>query len=128
MCDKVGHYVTDCPDWILKLQEAQENDNIETQDADELMMHEIVYLNEKNCRPDKYETNTNADDIWYLDNRASNHMTRDRRYFSQIDTAITGKVRLGNDSRIDIKGKRTISFVDMNGESKKMMDVYFTST
>ena len=26
-CDKLGHYATDCPDHLLKLQEAQDNEN-----------------------------------------------------------------------------------------------------
>ncbi|XP_013715021.2 uncharacterized protein LOC106418813 [Brassica napus] len=120
-----GHYVTDCPDRILKLQEAQETDNSDTQDADELMMHEVVYLNDQNCVPEKDETCMDAEDIWYLDNGASNHMTGDQRYFSEIDKLVTGKVRFGDDSRIDIKGKGTISFIDMNGEARKMNDVYF---
>ncbi|XP_013710330.1 uncharacterized protein LOC106414165 [Brassica napus] len=104
-----------CPDCLLKLQEAQENDNTSTQEADELMMHEVVFLNEKNDL---------QENMWYLDNGASNHMTGDRRYFSSINNAITGKVRFGDDSRIDIKGKGTISCTDMNGESRKMTDVY----
>ncbi|CDY56102.1 BnaC02g44350D [Brassica napus] len=124
-CDKLGHYATDCPDRLLKLQEAQENDNVDTQDADELMMHEVVYLNEKNCNPEKYETHMDTADIWYLDNGASNHMTGDQRYFSDLDKTITGKVRFGDDSKIDIKGKDTISFIDMNGEARRMNDVYF---
>ncbi|WZZ26643.1 hypothetical protein YC2023_010044 [Brassica napus] len=124
-CDKLGHYVTDCPDRILKLQEAQETDDSDTQDADELMMHEVVYLNEKNCVPEKYETCMDAEDIWYLENGASNHMTGDQRYFSEIDKHITGKVRFGDDSRIDIKGKGTVSLIDMNGKARKMNDVYF---
>lgn len=52
-------------------------------------------------------------------------MTGDRRYFSVIDITITGKVRFGDDSRIDIKGKGTISFTDINGEPRKMTDVYY---
>lgn len=110
---------------MLKLHEAHETEESDTQDADELMMHEVVYLNEKNCIPYKYETNTDVKDIWYLDNGASNHMTGDRRYFSNLDNSITGKVGFRDDSRIDIKGKGTISFVDMNGELKKMTDVYY---
>lgn len=123
-CDKTGHYASDCPDRLLKLQEAQEN-NSETHEADELMLHEEVYLNEKNCVPRKYENNKTPGDIWYLDNGASNHMTGDKRYFSKINNAVTGKVRFGDDSRIDIKGKGTISFTDMNGEARKMTDVYY---
>ncbi|CAA7034521.1 unnamed protein product [Microthlaspi erraticum] len=104
---------------------AQEEENGETKKADDLMMHEVVYLNEKNCIPSNFETNTGEENIWYLDNGASNHMTGDQRYFSEIDNSVTGKVRFGDDSRIDIKGKGSISFVDMNGESRKMSDVYF---
>ena len=124
-CDKQGHYASDCLDRLLKLQETLESENNETQDADELMMHEVVYLNEKNCIPEKYETNKDTEDIWYLDNEASNHMTGDKRYFSSIDEIVTGQVRFGDDSRIDNEGKGTISFTDMNNEARKMTDVYF---
>ena len=124
-CDKVGHFVAQCPELKLKLQEAQETDNVDTQESDELMMHEIVFLNEKNVLPDKYETNSGEENVWYLDNGASNHMTGDKRYFSTIDKTISGKVRFGDDSRIDIKGKGTILFTDMNGNSRKMTDVYW---
>ncbi|XP_013613507.1 PREDICTED: uncharacterized protein LOC106319677 [Brassica oleracea var. oleracea] len=47
----------DCPDLRLKLQETQEVENDEMQNADELMMHELVFLNEKNVVPEKFETN-----------------------------------------------------------------------
>lgn len=88
-------------------------------------MHEVVFLNEKHVIPEKYETNSAGDNIWYLDNGTSNHMTRDRRSFSSLNTSITGKVRFGDDSQIDIKGKGTISFIDMHNESRKLTDVYY---
>lgn len=124
-CDKLGHYVTDCPDLKLKLQEAQEVEKDDTQEADELMLHEVVYLNEEKVLPSKYEVGNDEDNIWYLDNGASNHMSGDRRYFSNIDETITGKVRFGDDSRIDIKGKGSIEFLDRNGEPRKILDVYY---
>ncbi|KAL1189088.1 Retrovirus-related Pol polyprotein from transposon TNT 1-94 [Cardamine amara subsp. amara] len=124
-CDKTGHFASNCPDRLLKLQEAQENDNNETQGAYELMMHEVVYLNEKHCIPSDFETNAGEENIWYLDNGASNHMTGDRRYFDKIDDSVTGKVRFGDDSRVDIKGKGTVAFTDLNGEPQVMTDVYF---
>lgn len=124
-CDKTGHYASSCPDRLLKLQEAQENDKEDTQDADELFMHELVYLNEEKIVPNKYETCSGANDLWYLDNGASNHMTGDKRYFSYINETVTGKVRFGDDSRIDIKGKGSIEFIDQNGEPRAMTEVYF---
>lgn len=52
-------------------------------------------------------------------------MSGDKRYFSYIDDSVTGKVRFGDDYRIDIKGKRTIEFTDRNGEPRRITDVYF---
>lgn len=52
-------------------------------------------------------------------------MTGNMRYFSKINRDITGKVRFGDDSRIDIKGKGTIEFTYRNREARTMTDVYF---
>lgn len=78
-CDKTGHFASSCPDRLLKLQEAYENKTDETQEADGLLMHEVVFLNEKNVKPMDFEVG--SDRIWYLDNGASNHMTGKREYF-----------------------------------------------
>lgn len=94
------------------------------QEADELMMHEVIYLNEKKIVPSKYEENNSDADVWYLDNGAINHMSGDKRYFSTIDDSVRGKVRFGDDSRIDIKGKGKIEFTDRNGEPRRITDVY----
>ncbi|XP_010430806.1 PREDICTED: uncharacterized protein LOC104715053 [Camelina sativa] len=86
-CDKQGHYAPDCLDRLLKLQEAVEKKEEDTHIADELMMHEVVYLQE--------------------------------------DKDVTGKVRFGDDSRVDIKGKGSIRFLLENGEKKALHNVYF---
>ncbi|CAA7037482.1 unnamed protein product [Microthlaspi erraticum] len=127
-CDKYGHYASDCPDRLLKLklQEAQENeDNNDTQEAEKLMMHEVVMLKERNVKQKDFEANSDGDNVWYLDNGASNHMTGNRNYFKEIDESMTGKVRFGDDSRLDIKGKGSILFYSKNGEKKMLADVYF---
>lgn len=125
-CDKIEHYAATCPDRLLKLQEATESkDEDEAQEADALMMHEIVYLNERNVKPKEFESSTDGDRIWYLDNEASNHMTRNRSYFNTIDDTITGKVQFGDDSRIDIKGKGSILFMSQDKKRKILADVYF---
>ncbi|XP_048630262.1 uncharacterized protein LOC106412469 [Brassica napus] len=74
----------------MELQEAQEQDKDDTQHADELMMHEVVYLNEDKVVPSKFETHDDQENMW-----------------------------------IDIKGKGSIEFVDMNGEHRVMYDVYY---
>lgn len=50
-CDKTGHFAMDCPDRQLKLQEAREIKDDDTQEAEDLMMHEVIFLNEKNMNP-----------------------------------------------------------------------------
>ncbi|CAA7026208.1 unnamed protein product [Microthlaspi erraticum] len=113
-CDKLGHFASQCPDRLLKLQETHETNENDTEDVDKLITHEVVYLNEKHCVPNKFKTNINGEMVWYLDNGTSNHMTGDRRYFYKLDSSIIGKVRFGDDSCIDIKGKGTIAFTDLN--------------
>lgn len=49
-------------------------------------------------------------DMWYLDNGASNHMTGDLQKFRIPDEAITGRVRFGDGSTVEIKGKGMILF------------------
>ncbi|XP_010507360.1 PREDICTED: uncharacterized protein LOC104783956 isoform X2 [Camelina sativa] len=124
-CDKQGHFASRCPDRLLKLQETQERENNETENPDELMLHEIVFLNEKKVVPSKYELHRGEDDLWYLDNGASNHMTGDLRYFSKVDYSITGEVKFGDDLRINIKGKGTVKFTDEKGELRTLTNVYY---
>ncbi|XP_048615803.1 uncharacterized protein LOC106453556 [Brassica napus] len=125
-CDKQGHYASECPDKQgLKLQETVEAKTEETQEADELMMHEVVYLNERKVNPSVFDTNLDARNVWYLDNGASNHMSGNRMFFVTLDESITGKVRFGDDSRIDIRGKGSIQFVFKGGEKKILGNVYY---
>ena len=124
-CDKNGHYASTCPDRLLKLQETIEakEKEADTTEAEELMMHEVVYLNEKNVRPREFETNN--ENVWYLDNGASNHMTGSQSFFKTLNESITGKVRFGDDSCIDIKGKGSILFCSRDGSKKILDDVYY---
>ena len=124
-CDKMGHFAMHCPDRLLKLQETNESEAETTHEADELMMNEVVFLNERNVIPSKLNTSSNIDNLWYLDNGASNHMTGNLEFFTKIDRRVTGKVRFGDDSRIDIKGKGSIIFLTKNGERKELSDIYF---
>lgn len=88
-------------------------------------MHEVVYLNEMNVKPQEFESGTDSDIILYLDYGASNHMTGNESYFKDIDETILGKVRFGDDSRIDIKGNGFILFITESGSKKILADVYF---
>ena len=76
-------------------------------------MNEIIYLHERNVKPLNFKTCPNSE-IWYLDNGASNHMSGDRDFFISIDESVTGKVRFGDDSRINIQGRGSVSVIGHN--------------
>jgi hypothetical protein len=64
-------------------------------------------------------------EIWYLDNGASNHMTGDRQNFKEIDSSVTGKVKFGDGSGVDIQGLGSIVFQGKNDEQWVLSDVYY---
>ena len=124
-CDKLGHYASDCPDKVLKLQETVEKRDDDTHEADTLMMNEVVYLNERKVNPKKFEAESDTVDVWYLDNGASNHMSGNRMFFCELDDTVTGKVQFGDDSKIDTMGKGSIRFITKGGEKKVLNNIYY---
>ena len=103
-CDKPGHFAFRCPERLKKLQE--ETNIAETEEtmeeAEALYMHEMVFLNEDKIIPKNYK---GEEGVWYLDNGASNHMTGNKAYFSELNEKIKGKVKFGDGSFVEIKGK-----------------------
>ncbi|XP_052619749.1 uncharacterized protein LOC128126064 [Lactuca sativa] len=130
-CDKYGHFASRCPDRI-KNHEANLNQthegNTNHEEGTFFMMNtiqETVFLNEDKYIPPKVEANADEDGIWYLDNGASNHMTGNYSYFSELNKNITGRVRFGDGSCVSIKGKGSILFEGKSGEQKLMKDIYY---
>ncbi|GKD15447.1 zinc finger, CCHC-type containing protein [Tanacetum coccineum] len=85
--------------------------------------HEEVLLNEGQIQPGKYATTDTS--IWYLDNGASNHMTGTKSHFRDIDESITGRVRFGDGSYVEIKGRGSILLGCKNNEQKIVSDIYY---
>ena len=55
---------------------------------------------------------------WVLDTGATNHMTRAKSTFSELNSGIRGTVKFGNDFIVEIKGHDTILFVVSLGQLK----------
>ncbi|XP_022967658.1 uncharacterized protein LOC111467102 [Cucurbita maxima] len=64
---------------------------------------------------------------WVLDTGATNHMTRAKFEFSELDSGIRGTVKFGDGSVVEIEGHDTILFVGKGGKHHKLTDVYFIS-
>ncbi|XP_039840923.1 uncharacterized protein LOC120700756 [Panicum virgatum] len=138
-CGKYGHYANQCKQ--LKEGEAHHARAEDVEPALLLAVSEeltpleqgqgehqaMVFLNEEHVRPDLLladgeELNR---DIWYLDNGASNHMTGDKKKFRELDEAVTGKVRFGDGSTVQIMGKGSILFDCKHGEHWLLQEVYY---
>ncbi|WVZ67203.1 hypothetical protein U9M48_016315 [Paspalum notatum var. saurae] len=62
---------------------------------------------------------------WYLDTGASNHMTGSRVAFAELDSAVTGTVRFGDNSVVTIAGRGTVLFSCRDGGHRALTGVYF---
>ena len=125
-CGKIGHMRKDC----RKPSTTQEQSNLILEDEEPSLLmtrheteHEEVLLNEGQVQPEKYATTD--DSIWYLDNGASNHMTGTKSHFKEIDEHISGRVRFGDGSYVEIKGRGSILLGCRNKEQKIVSDVYY---
>ncbi|XP_078438351.1 uncharacterized protein LOC144708789 [Wolffia australiana] len=64
-------------------------------------------------------------DLWYLDTGATNHMTGNRNFFSQLDESSEGFVKFGDNSRVKIEGRGSISIIKKDGEAMILENVVF---
>ncbi|GJS33929.1 initiator tRNA phosphoribosyl transferase [Tanacetum coccineum] len=128
-CDKFGHFVSKFPDrkrdFEANHSEKHEGD-VNHEECTFFMMNHIqetIFMNEEKYTPSKNESNTYEDDVWYFDNGASNHMTCNYSYFSELNENITGRIKFEDGSCVRIKGKGFILFQGKNGEQKLLVHV-----
>jgi hypothetical protein len=65
------------------------------------------------------------DNIWVLDTRASNHMIGMRYALTQLDEVVTGTVRFGDGSCVEIQGLGSIVMEGYHQEHKVLTNVYY---
>jgi hypothetical protein len=109
-CGKHVHYVRDC--WAKKKVEGKDN-YIEEKVDDVLMMAHN-------------EPNSGSETVWYLDIGASSHMSGHKNLFIEMEE-IAGTVLFGDASKVEVKGKGKIKFIQKNGGTGMIEDVYFIS-
>ncbi|XP_074322767.1 uncharacterized protein LOC141659737 [Apium graveolens] len=136
-CIMLGHYAADCKRPRRERNQKSKANLVEIKDDEPaLLLSELdeskttmVLRNEEKVIPrfEKDPTTKRTSQVWYLDNGASNYMTRDKTKFSMLDERITGEVKFGDGSTVNIKGKGSITFKYKNEEERIFDNVFYIS-
>nr|GEZ47533.1 zinc finger, CCHC-type [Tanacetum cinerariifolium] len=113
-CKKIGHIAPKCP----QRTKANEQSNLVEEDLEPTLLMAILEDSDEEKQVKEVEEQkvslheedvgykeTNMDSLWYLDHGASNYMTVVREHFKELDEKVSGKVRFGDGSYIEIKRK-----------------------
>jgi hypothetical protein len=133
---KLGHWARDCHK--KKREEAHLAKEVQDDEPAALLTVQLcltgdtpkqddghVFLNEERARVRIGDERDPIDVPWYLDSGASNHMTGSRDAFADLDTKITGSVRFGDNSIVDICGRGTVVIAVRGDEHRALTNVYF---
>ncbi|GAA0185989.1 hypothetical protein LIER_33276 [Lithospermum erythrorhizon] len=107
-CHNLGLYQYECPKWSKEVNYA----NVEDED-DMLLMAEV----------DDYPAQEKRN-MWFMDFGCSNHMCNSESLFASLNKDFSHSVKLGNDSKLEVKGKGIVKIV-VNGITYAVGEVYF---
>jgi hypothetical protein len=141
-CGKEGHWARECRK--KKRDEAAHMAQVEEADSNQALLVAAVTVNASSSLPtaaarweppaihldesklfvqlDNKDQESRAQ--WILDTGATNHMTGERGFFSELDTGVHGSVRFGDGSMVKIKGRGTVLFKCKTGEHQALTGVY----
>ncbi|XP_074352038.1 uncharacterized protein LOC141691198 [Apium graveolens] len=134
-CQAYGHFTSKCRK-PRRDREVQKEANLTLIQEDEpaLVIAEVghkkivsMLLKEDSVVPKLRTSNEERREsqVWYLDNGTDNHITGAREKFKDLDERVTGKVRFGDGSIVNIMGKGKIVFQCKNGVERILTDVYY---
>ncbi|XP_074328211.1 uncharacterized protein LOC141666112 [Apium graveolens] len=135
-CHVYGHYAAECRR-PRHDKETRPEANMAQVDDDEpaLLLTELdtkkenlMLLKEDKVVP-KLSSNSDQNswesNVWYLDNGASNQMTGQRSKFKTLDKSVTGQVKFGDGSLVEIKGNGAVRLRCKNGEERELREVFY---
>jgi len=86
-----------------------------------VVQREVVRNVPVSCSSARHDT----DAAWYLDTGASNHMMGDDTVFAELDKSISGKLRFGDGSVVEIRGRGTVLFAIDDDRHHELVGVYW---
>nr|KYP60819.1 Retrovirus-related Pol polyprotein from transposon TNT 1-94 [Cajanus cajan] len=107
-CRKLGHFQYECPTY------ANYAEDTELDDEQEMLLMSYVEM-----QGDK------RDEIWFLDSGCSNHMSGDRKWFTELDQSFRHSVKLGNDFKLNVMGKGNVR-MKLGGRTVTITEVFYT--
>ncbi|CAH9057264.1 unnamed protein product [Cuscuta europaea] len=113
-CGKRGHFARDC--WSKPKPE--ENLNVAEHEDDDGDEEGVLLLAHK-------EGSLTDDATWYLDTGASNHMSGYKHLFTELKEAEGGNVSFGDTSKVVIKGRGKVKFLQKNGQEGTIENVLY---
>ena len=99
-CEKLGHFAYECRK--SKKEEKLQVAEVEEKPQPTLLM--VIIDTSKVSLLQGVNEQAMNEGMWYLDNRASNHMTCDCRLFQELKEVSQGTVRFGDGSTTKIGG------------------------
>lgn len=132
-CNIYGHWAEDCKRPKRKeKEEKKEAANVVVADAEQpalflvaanSIVHALgrtVHLAEEKVVP----VNCNSG-VWVLNTGASNHMTGTREALTRLDEEVSGTVRFGDGSCVEIKGLGSVIMEGRDQQHKVLTNVYY---
>ena len=71
------------------------------------------------------EDNINNNTLWYLDSGVSNHMCGYEYLFKEMQKIEDGHVSFGNVSKVEVKGRVTVYYLQKDDLIRSIQDVYY---
>jgi len=145
-CSKVGHWARECPEHNEKKEEAhlaeadsdddhallmgvycaKQSGEEEGLEVEQSPMPPVVHhLDESWAQVHLRVAGDESEQRWYLDSGASNHMTKCRAAFSELDEKHAVSIRFSDGSRVEIRRRGTVLFKCKNGEHRALSEVYY---
>ena len=72
-----------------------------------------------------YHVNDEFKVVWFLDSGCSNHMSRARSMFQDLDESWKMQARLGDDKKVQVEGKGTIAIKTSHVKAKHLHNVFY---